>query len=306
MIEYSYSAPGKILLCGEYFVLKGSKALAFPVKWAQHFEVSSLGMPFLFWKSFDHENREWFSAEIDQNFEIISTNRVDVAETLIRLLKEAGKMNPLWLNELMGKKMTTHCDFDKNYGLGTSATLVAGIASWSKTDAQKIQWSVFEGSGYDVRVSLEKIPLVYTLIDTLHATWKTLSWNKKNTENWRVYFVGSKVNSRISQKQILQNQTSMMALKPLADQILDEIEKELSHQNAKEKIHQLLMKWSFFLAENTGLKLPLPAGNLSKNGVCKWLGAWGGDMILADEETAIKNAGYFSGYRMVPFNDLIL
>lgn len=305
MTDFQFRAPGKILLVGEYLVLKGSPALAFPVKWAQKMEVTTNALPFLFWKSLDLEGREWFTAEFDENLEVIATHRPEVAQTLKLLLEQAGKLNPAWKSQLMGHQVTMQCEFDRNYGLGTSATLVACIAAWSQTNGHQIQWPVFGGSGYDVAVSYSGNSLCYQLING-EPQHHPIQFHPENTQHWRIYFTGHKVNSRSSQQMLSDRWGALTSIQPALDQWVQKIEEWLPLPGQTNAIHQNLMQWSLMLAETTGLTLPEPAANLANNGVCKWLGAWGGDMILCDEKTALKNASYFSGLNFQPFNQLVL
>ncbi|MBK8344996.1 MAG: hypothetical protein IPL12_17990 [Bacteroidetes bacterium] len=56
-----FYAHGKLLISGEYLVLKGAMALAIPTKFGQRMEVSddASGENILHWQSFDVNNQIW-------------------------------------------------------------------------------------------------------------------------------------------------------------------------------------------------------------------------------------------------------
>ena len=53
-------ANGKLLLSGEYLVLNGAKALAFPICFGQEMNVEFIAEPKLIFKSTEN-NQEWFN-----------------------------------------------------------------------------------------------------------------------------------------------------------------------------------------------------------------------------------------------------
>ena len=70
---------GKLLITGEYMVLRGAEALAIPSKMGQLLEFKSNHSRTLKWESWDHKNQLWFTACIEiQDFSISKTNDFDV------------------------------------------------------------------------------------------------------------------------------------------------------------------------------------------------------------------------------------
>ena len=55
----NFFANGKLLLTGEYAVLRGACALALPTKFGQHLTVEENNSNFINWKSLDHKNKVW-------------------------------------------------------------------------------------------------------------------------------------------------------------------------------------------------------------------------------------------------------
>ena len=58
----SFYSRGKLLLSGEYLVLKGARALALPTKLGQTLSFEKKQSSQLIWKSLDKNGLSWFSA----------------------------------------------------------------------------------------------------------------------------------------------------------------------------------------------------------------------------------------------------
>ena len=74
-----FQASCKLMLFGEYIILRGSKSLAFPLRFGQKLEVSSALE--ISWKSVSPDGI-WFEAKFDDNLEITSTSNQEVAQIL--------------------------------------------------------------------------------------------------------------------------------------------------------------------------------------------------------------------------------
>ena len=55
-----FKSNGKILLCSEYLVLEGAKAIALPSKLTQDLQVTKCQNKIIEWQSFDENNDLWF------------------------------------------------------------------------------------------------------------------------------------------------------------------------------------------------------------------------------------------------------
>ena len=55
-----FKSNGKILLCSEYLVLEGAKAIALPSKLTQDLQVTKCQNEIIEWQSFDENNDLWF------------------------------------------------------------------------------------------------------------------------------------------------------------------------------------------------------------------------------------------------------
>ncbi|MBQ0741502.1 mevalonate kinase, partial [Aquimarina celericrescens] len=57
----------------------------------------------------------------------------------------------------------TRLEFPKNWGLGTSSTLITNVSKWASVDPYQLLEKTFGGSGYDIACAKSEFPLVYSL-----------------------------------------------------------------------------------------------------------------------------------------------
>ena len=135
MIQRYYSH-GKLLLTGEYVVLDGAKSLALPTKKGQVLEVAPLEQSNIKWQSILHDKSSW----LDYNLDLpLTKNKKEQDAVLLRLqeiLVEAKKMNPSILENGISFKSTL--EFNKDWGLGSSSTLINNIAQWAAINPYKL------------------------------------------------------------------------------------------------------------------------------------------------------------------------
>ena len=167
MITRRYYSNGKLLLTGEYAVLDGGLALALPTKFGQVLEVLENSSGALSWESLDEKGQVWFKTTFLLTNTIISNSdaKTDaVSETLLKILNEAQKLNPEFLKPFKGYRVTTSLSFPRNWGLGSSSTLINAIATWAEIDPYDLLWNAFSGSGYDIAAARHSKPILYQLI----------------------------------------------------------------------------------------------------------------------------------------------
>jgi len=159
-----FHAQGKILLTGEYLVLSGAKALAFPLTCGQSMHVSvSDSLPVLQWEASDPDG-VWFRANLQQtDFKVINSTSPEVAHRLSAILAVVRKLNPGFLPDTTGHHITTTLDFKRSWGFGSSSTLISLVAEWAGVDAFELHRLTSRGSGYDVACAKAIGPIVFQL-----------------------------------------------------------------------------------------------------------------------------------------------
>ncbi len=68
-------------------------------------------------------------------------------------------------------------NFDKNWGLGSSSTLINNISSWAKINPYDLLWSIGKGSGYDIASgqSLSALIIQPTYPPSVGSEFQTIS-----------------------------------------------------------------------------------------------------------------------------------
>ncbi|HPE82147.1 MAG: GHMP kinase [Aequorivita sp.] len=299
-MKKEFKSNGKLLLTGEYVVLDGATALAIPTKYGQSLKVSVSEREIIHWKSLDENGSLWYEDFFDlKNFE--SKNRNEISETLSKILNEARKLNPDFLSENQGINITTKLDFHRNWGLGTSSTLINNIAQWAKVDAFELLKTSFGGSGYDIAAAQTDTPILYELKNgTSHFIKINLSWDFTD----RLFFVhlNQKQDSKEGIAKYKNNSVNEKTLQRISD-----ISNKLLLCHSLSDFETLMNAHEEIISEI--IKLPTVKEQFFSDypNTIKSLGAWGGDFILVTGNK--KDMEYFrrKGFgTIVPFEEMIL
>ncbi len=317
----SFYAPGKILLVGEYTVTKGFEGLAVPVKSGQWMDVWEFDSPgnaedrFIF-NALDSRGASWFSESFD--ISNLKSNSLETNAVKSNVADENFENNESHLSKLLalvpesfwksGKsyRFETRLEFDRSSGLGSSSTFVQLMSNYFKLDPFQVQDLVFGGSGYDVAIAAVQKPLIYWRNEQgVHfRQWKL---NSELTKDWKVVFLGNKVNSRTSTSQV--------------SDMLEDLSNDENYRMQIQKIIEIVRDAQELMALETGIEMyqmflsqllgmvtpytyfgvkPLPRG------VCKWLGAWGGDMLLVNSVVWDAYYSLWNGCEVKNWNDLVI
>jgi mevalonate kinase len=271
------------MLFGEYLVLNGADSLAFPLKFGQTLSVTKSDA--ISWESYAKHGK-WFSAALDNDFTILDTNNEEAAEILKQLFLVIRAEKP---DLDFQNTFKSEANFELNWGLGSSSTLISLLSQWSGVEAKKLLDVSFGGSGYDVACATANGPIIYangkvkeevTLPDSI-------------TDKLLFIYLGNKQNSReeikrFNKKNVLPEQVDAMNTIISAALQTDKIEVfeqqlDLSEDLISSIIETTKLKQRFFADYSYSIKS---------------LGAWGGDFFMAtyrDPETAknyFENKGY--------------
>ncbi|MDX5321837.1 MAG: hypothetical protein LPK45_11910, partial [Bacteroidota bacterium] len=121
-----YRANGKLMLFGEYAVLDGCPAIAWPTRFGQELETrsDSVQVKGLYWKSINHKGEIWFEAYFDENFQLLHELQDEIALSLQKILLHAQALNPAFLHDGLYHEAIIRTDYPAEWGLGSSSTLV--------------------------------------------------------------------------------------------------------------------------------------------------------------------------------------
>jgi mevalonate kinase len=302
---------GKLLLTGEYVVLDGSSALAVPTKFGQDLTIEPIEEPQLVWGSYTNTGVCWFEAIFDlpklrlKNATFNSDkegNAEFIAETLQRILSEARKLNPDFLQTNKGLVVKTNLTFPQNWGLGSSSTLINNIASWANVDAYKLLRNSFSGSGYDIACAQNDSPIFYQL-DNQQPIVKQVEFNPNYTDELFFVYLNKKQNSRDGIAQYRKNNQNI--LQEIADisNLSNEFVNATSTADLEKVIEEHERVISSIIKLNPVKKEIFP----SYFGAVKSLGAWGGDFVLVTGNEDTPNYFKQKGFETIlPYSEMIL
>lgn len=285
-----YKANGKLLLTGEYLVLNGAVSLALPVKLGQSMTINERPGSEIVWKAYDRKGNLWFSGNFDlMAFECIECTDKDVANSIQQLLKGACRQNSEFLSQWRKYSVETYLEFDREWGLGSSSTLVWCVAQWAEVNPYILLFDTFGGSGYDIACADADGPVLYQLLeDELHIDES--EFNPSFKKNLYLIYLGRKQNSRDALKRYHQSKASLNGSVDKVSRLTESINSATSLK----EFESLVRQHETLVSEIIGLPTVQSHEFSDYWGCIKSLGAWGGDFVLAtSEKSEEETKAYF-------------
>jgi mevalonate kinase len=289
MDQFKSYSNGKLLLTGEYLVLKGAKALALPVNKGQSLTVIHSGKNGIEWQSFALK-KTMFKAHFNLNdFSFSQETSTEKAQYISGILKAIKTLNPDFLKHSKGFLVNAYINFDMHWGLGTSSTLINNLAQWGKVDPFELNKLVSNGSGYDIACAKSDFPIVYK--NAPLPSIEKVKLNHELLKKLNLVYLNQKQATEKNIRPFVENPqdftASIETVNSIAQKWINassiiEIE-HLIHEHEKligSIINQIPIKEKYF-------------NNFE--GSIKSLGAWGGDFALVVSKLPFaKQKEYFS------------
>jgi len=313
MTQHFYSN-GKLLLTGEYVVLDGALSFALPTKYGQALTIKELDSPVILWTSLDEKGETWFhtslqleffrnpEVEIPNEVENLFTSTDKVSKMLLKILLEAKRLNPNFLNGKMGYEVHTTLSFPRDWGLGSSSTLISNIAQWANVDPYALLSETFNGSGYDIACAQHNRPIIYQ-IKRGERFIKEIEFIPPFKDDLFFVHLNRKQNSREGitryKKQEFDKETLINKISELTEECI--CCTEITRFKELMNIHELLLADILNLTPVKEKLFPDFEGSI------KSLGAWGGDFVLAIGDKNTPEYFINKGYKtVIPFAKMIL
>lgn len=299
-----FNAHGKILLTGEYLVLKGAIGLALPTKMGQSLNVEMSGETLLRWNAFTPQGK-WFSATFNPaTLDVLVTDDLVKAENLTSILRAVLELNP---NAFVpGLRFETRLEFNADWGLGSSSTLISLLAQWADVNPYTLLKMTLGGSGYDIACATAESAIHYRLVQG-EPLIQPVVFNPPFADHLFFVYQGKKqqsskevraFNGRFEQD-VLNNEI----------QTISELSMALPTVTYFEDFCTLLQLHENLLAHCLD-RVPVQQQYSDFHGVLKSLGAWGGDfMLAASQQTYEEVCDYFKNKGLptvIKYQDLIL
>ena len=306
MQPQTFYSNGKLLLTGEYLVIDGANALAIPTKKGQSLIVKETeGGSQLIWKSWTYDNQCWLDVHFSlPDLSIEKSSNQNKSKWLQKLLISVRVLDSSFLNTTNSIEVKTTLDFPRDWGLGSSSTLINNVAQWAQVDPFMLHFKVSNGSGYDIACAKEDSPIAYS---TQHQIQTINPIQLEKSFFDQVFFV-----------YLNQKQNSFDAVTSYND-----IKTEIELQDCIESLNQItnkfiqadtLLQWEAAMNEHEYLISAILEQETIKEKLfpmypnsIKSLGAWGGDFIMVTG--ALNDMNYFihKGYNtIIQWKDMAL
>ncbi len=301
----NFYSHGKLLLTSEYVVLDGALALALPTKKGQALEIhNDPDSGSIQWKSILNDGSVWFETEMALPLTLTNVDEDGVISRLKKILYAAQSLNPNFLASNTGITVKSSLEFPKNWGLGSSSTLIANIAQWACIDPYELLKKTFGGSGYDIACATAKTPITYQLSNDV-PTIRSVEFNPGFDDQLFFVHLNRKQNSResISHYKNISIKEKEQLITSFSQLTLDCIKS----QNDISQFEDILKEHEAKLSRI--LKTPTIKSTLFSDypKAIKSLGGWGGDFILVigtlEDISYFKNKDY---HTIVPYTTMLL
>ena len=289
----TYRANGKLLITSEYFVLDNTPALALPTRFGQHMQVEDQEvLSDLQVTSLDVEGNPWFTASYSlPGLALLSASDDLIGDRFHQILLAARSLNPQFLDTVEGKVLQNRLEFPRNWGLGTSSTLISNIARWAGVDPFQLLEKTFGGSGYDIACAQAKGPILYQRKDET-VYFEEIEFQPPFSADLYFVFLNKKQNSREGISRYRSSQFDKV-----------EISEALTILTTKIRGARLLGEFEGLLEQHEDIISKALDLDKAKDlyfedywGAVKSLGAWGGDFVMVTSDRSFEETrGYFEG-----------
>jgi len=306
-MKHSFYSHGKLLLSGEYVVLDGATALAVPTRLGQWLHVESSGIDGVEWQSQNPDGSSWFKACFQWN-EFTrpgtpATFPTGIRERLLYMLRAAVTLNPEFAKKLIGTHVVTQLEFPREWGLGSSSTLISNLALWAETDPYELLSATLGGSGYDIAAARSSGPFLYTLSEGRTPVTQPASFDPVFARELFFVYLNQKQDSREGIATYRERPApTAEILKTISGFSL-----QLANAPDLATFRRALDAHEAVLGEILGME-PLKQRLFPDYpGSVKSLGAWGGDFILATGSAQEQDYFRQKGYSVIhPYREFIL
>jgi len=261
-------------------VLHGARALAVPLKRGQQMTAVPADTPGIIeWKT-KVEGRDWFSAIFRLNdFEVLETSHNNTAQFISNLLQVCVLLRPELKDTALGHTLYHEIDFDIEWGLGSSSSLVSNMADWLDIDPWTLYRKVFRGSGYDLFCARAVGPILYRLENERP---EVVPVNFKPPFSGHLFFV------YLGHKQDSQESVKQFSARDFKDEKfireVSELTDALTVAPTLDEFRTLMRAHEAVLSQLLGLPMVKQQFFSDFEGEVKSLGAWGGDFVMVASE----------------------
>ena len=255
-------------------VLYGALSFAIPLRFGQMLEIYNNKSNQLHWQAYENGSL-WlnFTISVDE-IRLAIGRETSEKDFVCYLLRQARKLNPDFLADL-SYTIKTEINFDRNWGLGSSSSLINNVAQWAQVNPYELHSMVSKGSGYDIACANYCKPILFKR-DGIHPTIYPVDFNPKFVNQLYFVYLGNKQDSEKSVLQFLnENHVTSNQLESISL-----ISKKVLQSDDPNEFDALMLEHEQLISNALGCKTIKEKQFSDMEGSVKSLGAWGGDFIL--------------------------
>jgi mevalonate kinase len=286
--HYFYSH-GKLLLTGEYLVLKGAKAIALPLNLGQSLRITEQNIHEIEWETYELDKLVFTARFHLENFDTLETTDAEKASYLQKFFRAIKTLKHSFLSDSKGITAKAEVQFNMNWGFGSSSTLINNLAQWAQVDAFELNQIVSKGSGFDIACAQARQPILYHLTDQKPLS-ESIAFNPSYLSQLFLVHLNKKMPTEQNISRFNPNEEITNQLIPIADDICYKI-LDCNELNAFQGLINEHEKLIGTYLHKKPVKEELFA---DFQGTIKSLGAWGGDFVLTASPLSFeKQKQYF-------------
>lgn len=282
----NYLSKGKFLISGEYLVLKGATGLAVPLKHTQNLQIEKHDEECVKWETFVCD-KLWFSMTFRcADMEILDYTNHETAKRIIKLITGALKISSKKI-DLTSLHLRSYLDFDINWGMGSSSSLISNIAYWFDIDPFELHKKTSDGSGYDIACARSETPILYSVNKDIR-TIENIRFFPAFSKNLYFVYLGKKQDSDNSIA-IFNSRKKKFTTEV---RLISELSRHLANASGLTDFEYYLREHETIISSVLKQKRIKDTLFMDFPGEIKSMGAWGGDFVLVtweDSQNALQN-----------------
>ena len=296
-----FKSHGKLMITGEYFVLHGAKSLLLPTKFFQDMIVSKQNKgSSILWESYDQNNSKWFSTKFNIPDLTIQGEKTKEKIFLKKILDFVAKKKPNIFENNSGINIKTRMDFNRRWGLGSSAILINNLSNYFGLDPFEVSKNVTNSSGADIASTKISKPIIFSNNDK-KPYYKEVHFNPPFSKNLLFVYLNKKQSSEKEVEKFKKIRIEDDEIRTISD-----ITNQVLRCKKIDDFNDLIEKHESIISSK--IKKETVKNSLFKdfNGSIKSLGAWGGDFVLACGHNNLKNYFKNKGFGIsYSFNEML-
>ena len=303
-----FHANGKLMLTGEYLVLQGAKALALPLKLGQSLEVKTIDIQegMIHWDAYTPRGF-WFAAIFSKfGFTVHASDDMEKADNLCKIFQEIKSLNPNILQDKNDYYFTSCLEFESQWVLGSSSSLVSLLSQWANVNPYKLLKRTMGGSGYDIACATASKPITYQLVNG-EPVVEEIDFKPAFSEKLYFVYQGHKQSSGKEVKSFKERAKNNDFTFEVSE--ISNISESLVKVTSFDEFCSLLTRHEAIMSRVLQ-QPPLKAQYPDFQGVIKSLGAWGGDFFLAATHLSEKEVKDYFGKKgldvVIKYDDIVL